>query len=340
MSPKITVLMPTYKGARYLRETIDSVLAQTFRDFELLIINDCSPDNTDEIIASYRDSRIRYVKNKKNLGISGSSNYGFSIAEGKYIARQDHDDISAPSRLEKQFNYLEQHPETGVVGTGFKVFGSKRKTVIYPENDADIKALLLFKMPLAHQTSMMRKEAFLKNNLKYDESYASSNDRKLWIDAMDFMQFHNLQEPLLKYRMYKGMTSVTKRDRVLEEGKRLREILYKKLGLKPTAEQKDIINTYLMQGRAHIKNKEVVIAIEEILREFLKANHKTKIFDEQAFEKVCGEYFFKRCLNYSFYGHRSIKDFYRASPLAAFSDGIKPASSAAFQILNLLFPKA
>lgn len=336
-NPLVTVLMPTYKGAKYLRETIDSVLNQTFKDFEFLIINDCSPDDTDEIIAEYDDSRIRYVKNEKNLGISGSSNYGFSIARGKYIARQDHDDISLPDRLQKQVDYLESHPETGLVGTGFRVFGSKSKTVIYPENDAEIKALLLFKMPLAHQTSMMRKSVFVDNGLRYDESFASSNDRKLWIEAMDHMAFHNLQEPLLRYRMYKGMTSVTKRDRVLEEGKRMRDLLFAKLGVRFTDAEKAIIDTYLMQGRAHLKDVTILEVIERVLQKLVKSNQERKVFETKAFEKVCASYWFKRCLNCSFYGCRSTAAIFQKSSLSKtnIDEGVVP--KAAFRIVNSLF---
>ena len=335
--PLVTVLMPTYKGARYLAETIDSVLNQTFRDFEFLIINDCSPDDTDAVIARYDDPRIRYVKNETNLGISGSSNKGFQLADGKYIVRQDHDDIALPDKLRLQVEYMESHPEVGLCGTGFTCFGSKNKTVIYPEDDAEIKALLLFKMPLAHQTSIMRRQLFLEHNLAYDETIASSNDRRLWIAAMDHMQFHNLPQPLLKYRMYKGMTSQTKRDRVLEEGRRLREILYQKLGYAPAGKERDIINNYLMPGRAKIRSREVITAIQKILCDLVRANHKSKVFNEQAFENVCGEYWHKRCLNYAFFSRRNAEDLYRSSPLAQYRARVTPANRFAFSLLNSLF---
>lgn len=333
----ITVLMPTYKGAKYLKETIDSILGQTFKDFELLIINDCSPDNTDEIIATYSDPRIRYVKNEKNLGISGSSNYGFSIAKGKYIIRQDHDDIAYPTRLEEQFEYMENHPEVGICGTGFKVFGRKSKTVIHPKCDAEIKALLLFKMPMAHQTSIMRREIFIKNNLLYDETFLSSNDRKLWIDASPFCQFHNLQKPLLKYRMYKGMTSSTKRNAVLSEGKRLRDIIYKNMGLELNTEQKEIVDNYLMQGRAHIKDKKTIQEIEKILCAFIDANNHSKCFDDEAFKQVCGLYFHKRCLNYSLFAHRSAAKIYNSSILSQYNQKVSASAQLNADLLNLLF---
>lgn len=335
--PLVTVLMPTYKGAKYLAETIDAVLNQTFTDFEFLIINDCSPDDTDSVIARYNDPRIRYIKNETNLGISGSSNKGFQLAKGKYIVRQDHDDIPHPDKLRRQVDFMESHPKVGLCGTGFSCFGSKSKTVIYPENDAEIKALLLFKMPLAHQTAIMRKQVFLDNNLAYDETFASSNDRRLWIAAMDFMQFHNLPQSLLKYRMYQGMTSQTKRDRVLEEGRRLRDILYQKLDYRPSESELEIINNYLMPGRAKIRSREIIKTIGKILCDLLRANHRTKVFQEKAFENVCGEYWHKRCLNYAFFSRHNAADLYRSSPLAQYRANLKTADKAAFGLVNALF---
>ena len=336
MSPQVTILMPTYNGAALLRETIDSVLQQTFKDFELLIINDCSPDNTDEIINSYNDPRIRYIKNEKNLGISGSSNYGISIAQGKYIARQDHDDISHPDRLQKQVDYMEAHPETGICGTGYHIFGRRSRIVIHPQFDGLIKSSLLFKCTIAHQTSIMRKSLFTEHNLRYDETFISSNDRKLWIDAAPYTQFYNIPEVLLEYRMHKGMTSKTKRDVVLQEGRHLRDILYQKLQINPSEEQRHIIDTYLMQGRAHITDKNIIHQIDSILRFFIQANNQAKVFDDDSFRQVCGQYFQKRCLNYSFFAKRSSAKIYYDSPLSAYTRLVNRKYRWTQKILNVL----
>lgn len=337
MPPQITVLMPTYKGAKYLRETIDSVLDQTFKDFEFLIINDCSPDDSEDIIKSYKDSRIRYIKNPHNLGISGSSNYGISIAQGSYIARQDHDDISHPDRLEKQFNYLETHPEIGICGTGYHVFGRKNKKVFHPKQDELIKTYLLFKCSVAHQTTMMRRDLFQNNGLTYDASFVSSNDRKLWIDACSLTKFHNIPEILLEYRMYKGMTSKTKRNIVLEEGRRLRDIFYQKLDLQLSTDDKSIIDTYLMQGRAHITDKNCLIKIEHLLQSFINANQKTHIFDEECFKQVCGMYFQKKCTNYSFFSSQSSAPIFYNSSLCQYNQLVPRKYKFLFKLLNILF---
>lgn len=337
MEPLITVLMPTYKGAENIRSAIDSILGQTFKDFELLIINDNSPDNIDDIISSYGDKRIRYIKNEKNLGISRCSNLGISLAKGKYIARQDHDDISHPTRLEEQFDFMENHPDVGVCGCGYKIFGKKHKVVLHPQYDEDIKAALLFKCPLAHQTAMLRKEMLTQFKLKYDESYQTSNDRKLWIDASLYTNFYNIPLSLLDYRMHKNMTSKVKRDIVLQEGRKMREIIFNRLNLHLDSRELDIANLFLFQGRAHIKTMQVLKEIEQLLIKFMEANQKTKCFEEEAFANICGEYFHKRCVNYCFFAGRCASDIYKNSILSQYNKNIPVKNKIIFTVLNTVF---
>ena len=122
-SATVTVLMPVYNGEMYLREAIDSILHQTFTDFEFLIINDGSTDNSETIILSYDDSRIRYEKNDSNLKLIATLNKGIELAKGKYIVRMDADDISIPDRIEKQVAFLEKNPDVGICGSWFTAFG-------------------------------------------------------------------------------------------------------------------------------------------------------------------------------------------------------------------------
>jgi glycosyltransferase involved in cell wall biosynthesis len=116
LSPKVTVLMSVYNGEEHLREAIDSILNQTYKNFEFLIIDDGSTDGSVNIIRSYLDPRIRLIKNKKNIGITRSLNKGLKLARGEYIARMDDDDIAFPERLEKQVRFLNEHVNVGLVG--------------------------------------------------------------------------------------------------------------------------------------------------------------------------------------------------------------------------------
>ncbi len=337
MEPQITVLMPTYNGEKYLKDSIASILNQTFKDFELLIINDGSPEKTDKIIESFHDERIRYIKNQTNIGISQSSNLGLSLARGRYIARQDHDDIALPTRLEEQFNYMEAHPEIGVCGTGYQIFGKKNRKVIHPTEDKAIKARLLFKCTMAHQTTLIRKEVLEKYGLKYDTEFQSSNDRKLWIDLCNYTKFHNLPQILLKYRMHRGMTSQTKRAIVLEEARKMRRILYNRMNIKLSGDLQEVADTYLFQGRARVKDLTTLKKIEQILLTFIEANNKTNVFDKEEFAQTCGEYFHKKCINGGFFGHINTKKTYNNSPLRHYNQYISWQRRYILSILNFLF---
>ena len=120
--PRVSVILPAYNAEAYLKEAIDSILNQTFPDFQLIVINDCSTDGTEEIIRQYADPRLVPVKNEKNLGIAATLNRGLSLAQGDYIARMDADDISLPHRLERQVAYLDAHPDIAVLGTNVETF--------------------------------------------------------------------------------------------------------------------------------------------------------------------------------------------------------------------------
>ena len=207
MTPMVSVLMPAYNAEKYIGEAIDSILNQTFKDFEFIIINDSSTDKTAEIIEEYakKDNRIVYEKNDKNMKISKTLNRGMDMAKGKYIARMDADDVSLEDRLEKQVKYMEENPECGVVGTCVLNFKDEDKTKtsenVAPEDDHMIRLYGLYCCQFAHPTVMLRKSVFDENNLRYNPKYDSCEDFELWTRAKKFMKFHNLQEFLLYRRM-------------------------------------------------------------------------------------------------------------------------------------------
>lgn len=208
-TPKVSVLTPIYNTCpQHLRECIESILNQTYTDFEFIILND-SPENTelDAIVKSYRDKRIRYIKNERNIGISASRNKLLEMARGEYLAIFDHDDISLPTRLEKEVAYLDAHPDVGVVSSWMEWFGDKKWIQKNPESDIEIKTYTVYNCSIAHTASMIRKSVLIKNNIKYEEYYSPAEDYQLWARLMDVTYFYNIQEVLVKYRWFKGNTS-------------------------------------------------------------------------------------------------------------------------------------
>ena len=199
--PQISVLMPVYKTAPYLREAMDSMLAQTFGDFELIVLNDGSPDEAEAIINSYTDERIVRYTGKTNVGLANILNIGIDMARGKYIARMDSDDISLPNRLQVQFDYLEQHPDIDLVSVAMQQFGDGSKIMQYDNATEDIKFNALFFSPVLHASSMWRKERFAR--LRYEQDYVPAEDYRLWTRALVAgMRMRNLPEVLYLYRQY------------------------------------------------------------------------------------------------------------------------------------------
>jgi len=211
---KVSVLMPVYRTPeKFLRESIESILAQTFTDYEFLILDDCPEHPVEEIVNSYQDKRIKYLKNEKNLGISESRNKLVSLSKGEYLAITDHDDISMPERFAKQVNYLDKNPNVGVVSTSLKLIISK-KNLINPENNRDIKVALMKGCYIAHPASMIRKSVMISNNIKYEETYSPAEDYKLWCELLPFTDFYNIQEPLLKYRDWENNTTNKQKEKM------------------------------------------------------------------------------------------------------------------------------
>lgn len=202
--PAISVVMPAYNAEKYLREALDSILAQTFTDFEFIIINDGSTDSTREIIQSYDDPRIVYLENEVNSGICVTLNKGLDAACGRYIARMDSDDISLPHRLATQYAWMEKHPDIAVSGSDVEVFGDGIKPYCFTQqhNADDCSAGLLFSCCFAHPTVIWRKEVISKSGVKYKNEYKGFEDFRLWWDIAHFGRLANIPQPLLRYRKH------------------------------------------------------------------------------------------------------------------------------------------
>lgn len=176
--PTVSVVMLTYKRAYMLPKAIESILAQTYKDFEFIILNDGSPDNTDEIMKKYTDSRIRYYKNSENKGIAYSRNRATSLARGKYVMIMDDDDISLPERMKLQVDYLETHPEITVVAG--QIIGSP----LVPESHDDIVVGLIQYHNLGNANIMYRREFITKHKIMYKEDIEYGEDWYFWLQML------------------------------------------------------------------------------------------------------------------------------------------------------------
>lgn len=200
---KVSVLLPVYNAQTYLKEAIESILNQSFQDFELIIINDGSTDKSDEIICSFNDNRIVYVKNETNLKLIETLNKGIKLCKGKYIARMDADDISMPQRLERQYQFMESNPAVGLCGSWAKVINEKGEETGKIKNfthNKDLKIHLLFSVPFVHPSVMMKAE--LLKEEPYAIQFSHAEDYDLWCRLSRKTQMANIPEFLFQYRWH------------------------------------------------------------------------------------------------------------------------------------------
>lgn len=203
-NPLITVLMPVYNANKFIKQAIESILHQTYTNFEFLIIDDGSIDNSMLIIQEYDDPRIKTISNKRNIGVGPSLNEGVLLAKGKYIARMDADDISKPKRLATQVAFLETHPTVSLVGSWAKVINVNNEIIkiyIMPLHHDAIMAKMVLDIGLIHPSIMFRRADFLNLSLNYDLNCTSpGQDKELWLRAGKLLIFRNLPSFLVCYR--------------------------------------------------------------------------------------------------------------------------------------------
>ena len=231
-TPPVSVLMPVYNGARHVRAAIESVLAQTFGDFEFLILDDGSTDATATIAAGYGDPRIRLVV-LPHGGFCAALNHGLDIARGRYVARMDHDDVCRPKRLAAQVRFMDAHPEIGIAG-GFVRAQFPDGTAPrwrFPCDPEELRAGLLFEPGIAHPTAILRMAAMDRHALRYDARWRHVEDWDLWRRAADCFPLANLPRVVLDYRVHDARMSSVHGNEQQARGRALQNELLDRLGL-------------------------------------------------------------------------------------------------------------
>ena len=203
----LAVLLPTYNAAAYIQESIDSILHQTYADFDLFVYDDCSTDNTETLIKGYKDTRVHYKKNIKNLGIAKTLNRGLEelLPYYEYVARMDADDWAYPERFKKQLDYMSLHDEVVLCGTqGYWIKNMEQVPLSaweYPINHNYLRVYLLFAASFNHQSVIFRSKFLIDNHLKYNETISTCEDWHLWTRIVKLGKVYNLPEFLIKCRI-------------------------------------------------------------------------------------------------------------------------------------------
>lgn len=285
----ISVLMTAYNAAQTIAETITSVLNQTFPNFEFIIVNDGSTDNTEEIVAGYKDKRIRLLNNSNNMGIIDSANNGLEHCRGEYICRIDADDICHKDRFLHQYRFMERRPNCIVSGTHYrkiknnKIAKSSSKHFFHVR-DKKLRVEMLRNSPLGNPTVMFRKRLITEFGLQYDPEYLYCEDYAFFCQAMKYGELHIINRPLVYYRQHSEQISTRYADQQCQNANRIRQALI--IELVPDISPEELA-THLalmtdMNPRSGISDE----AVLEWVNKVCKINKEKRLYDVKLFNRL------------------------------------------------------
>ena len=229
--PKVSVIIPAYNAESYIGEALGSIMNQTWSDFECILINDCSTDQTAKVIRSWHDNRIILLHNEVNMGIAATYNKGLDYATGTYVARMDADDISLPERLRKQVEFLDANPDIGAVGSAIARFceSSDLGVISLPICPKQVKVNMLSNQSIANPSSMFRTSILNNNNLRCREEYDIAEDYDFWSRFNHYAEISNLPDVLLRYRVHAKQATQAQRSRQELAASRVRRYMLNEL---------------------------------------------------------------------------------------------------------------
>ena len=303
--PFVSVLLSVYNGEKFLDKAIQSILDQTYKNFEFIIINDGSRDKSLAEIQKFTDHRIVCINNK-NKGLIASLNEGLGIAKGKYIIRMDADDICMPERIEKQVQYMEQHPDAGLCGTSFTYFNEKFETVSrWKLSNSEIKVMLLYSCPILHPTACIRATTLKDNNLNY-KNIIYCEDLALWYDISKVSEIAILPEILLRYRVHANSISETNRQQQNASALTVYTKAFNDLFTPELETQKSILEPqlYLVNAKPNLTFNDLEQIIE-FKKSIIKINKITGVHNDAVFKKITALNLY--LLNYRFAQSFSLK---------------------------------
>ena len=313
-SPRVTVLMPAYNAAAFLPAAVESILQQSFTDFEFLIIDDGSTDESVAVIETFRDKRIRLVRNDINLGLTASLNRGLELARGAYVARMDADDISLPDRLQRQVAFMDANAEVAVCGSWLEAFDGRLKILWSPPlADEEIKANLFFESVIYHPTVMMRQPAFSDLPIRYDGDYPHAEDYELWCRLSRFRRFANIGAVLLQYRLHEQSVGRREADTQSVSAGMVRRRVLGELGIEPSDAELELhfaVSTWRIEA-----DRRFLEQTHNWLLKLLRANQERGMVSQQALEKVLAARWYQICFLATPLGTFAYRFFYQ-SPLS------------------------
>lgn len=308
----MTVLMAVYNGQEFVRKSLESVLNQTYGDFEFLIINDASTDETVSLIKAYDDPRIRLENNAKNLGLASTLNRGLDMIDTEFVTRMDSDDICHPRRFEWQVSFMEEHPTCGISGTWARSFGlpGQRATLRYPELPDEARVCQFFGSPVAHPTIILRKALLDRHQLRYDPLFSRTEDFDLCVRASEFFDIRNMPRVAFYYRRHLQSVTVRNETEMLGQVRKIVARQLERIGLAPSDTELDL-HCRPCLGRG-AQTPDELIAAEEWFHKLDRILRKSGRFTPAALDKGVGRQWFLFCRNSACLGTSALRAFLRS----------------------------
>lgn len=286
--PKVSIIMSVYNGEKFIAETIESILRQDYKNFELIIIDDASTDNTVEIVNLFRDERIILIKNEINMRLAHNLNTAIKLSSGKYIARIDADDIFLKKRLVEQVRYMESNPDVLVLGGYAKQFGNENNILKYPLSYELIKVSLLFENSICHPAIIFRNDP---KKIYYNPEFIASQDYELWSRLIWDNKIENIPKKVIKYRIHGNQTKHLLKQEQNSGARYARIIMLKKVLDNLSEEEEEL---FISACNIHSgKTKNELEAISNLFNCIAKENRSKKIYNPQLLDKVMDKVYLK-----------------------------------------------
>lgn len=292
--PKISVILPVYNGGTYLQEAISSILHQQFEDFELLIINDASTDDSEQVILSFSDPRIRYFKNDVNLRVSRTLNKGIDLSNGRYLARMDQDDVALPERFGEQYAFMEANEHIALCGTWFQNFGDKQGIERLETSHEAIVFRLLHQFHMLHPSWMIRKSVLERHALRYDPDMIAE-DYDLAVRLVAAGRVANLPKVLMRYRQDEHSLSKVRHETIVNDSRKIRKHLFLLLGMEVCDDDLDLYTS--LAHREYRSDLPFLHQAGELLTRMISANSESQFLPNDFIRQRLGYIWFHTCTN-------------------------------------------
>ena len=297
----VSVLMSVYNSELYLKEAIDSILEQTYENFEFIIIDDCSNDSSMAIIKSYCDERIIVIKNKENIGLAASLNKSIKLSNGEYLIRMDADDISEKNRIIEQVKFMDRNLSIGVAGSYFKLIGESipwyKKIIIRKGtiNQKDSSSKLLFSPCVLHPSVIIRKKILTENNIFYNENFKRAQDYELWSRLIFVTEITNIPKVLFRWRISAIQSSIKDRGKQIEYSRLIHKFILKKLIGQEPSEQQLKINQWIISQKilSNLELKE----LDATLNNLITYTNSNSFFHFNSLKKEFSLHWLIACIN-------------------------------------------